>query len=1031
MKYLIILMILVGCSPKPESSSKGKVVSQTIQSSGDGNFGVVPYGEIKIKSFVIANDSLDTLNLTPAIGGNQANDFSLGLTLGCSPLLPGKSCLIKTFFNSNGKISGEYVASLNVGNLSLPLTASIPSVPSVSYEYFLNGQMETSSVDLGSISTDNIKVLSLKIKNNSPMVGETTSLTSSNPFYNILYNGCSNVSLKPNQSCFAKIYLKGDASSENKSGNLSFGNSQLSLISQNISHTYVSNFEAFTPEVELGDFYESGERIIKSIMLVNNGDGIGTLSSIVLPPEYSMASNNCLAVKPGNKCFIRLVYDNPDQTKGQHSDSISLGTSNVDLIVNQVNKPNDLGSINLTVDENILVNECQPILVELKDVENLNYIVSSDTILNSSAQLYSDSTCSTTAVATIPAFEASKSFYIKNTTAGNLSLTVSKELISQVKDIYFYNTFTTNSLSVNIALSENFSIIASGGKPPYVFEKISGVGSISNSGLFNSDFTGSGQLKVSDALGHEVFISTNVVSNISVSAGTCTFANHPEGVSCTVNASGGVGSKTFSTSNGNIDPVSGSFYGICNNNVGSSTVTATDSNGNTGSVVVTYPCVYKSCSELRAKGFGLTSGDYWLDPDGLFRSGTTSPNKIYCDFRADGTYAFMAEKKAADGIYYPPLTSSSGGLLGFYNFGPSANGTFSKDLKIFSPISSGVIMLEDLATGYNYKINWNGQTTGSAFSVRSTAGMSTKMFTLHSAISGPVAGSNLGYTFSTPITHIEDPCGMVERNTSNPHGYPNYAYLALAPGAWSSNGAQALCPYGIGAHGDLYWDGYAWLGANKNASGTSVKVYYQDIYFHHPVSCLDAKNKGTLNQAGNTGDGIYTLDPDGYLIGTPSYNAYCDMTTDNGGWTLVASAWVSSYAASVNPSIASLGQFMLNNGDAKIPAFKDMRHYCKRNSGAVVHRKRSYSTTLTTTNLNIFGSNGYGASEVLLSGHNTTASSNWVMNGGYTELHFYYGDSNRFIIRPNSSVHCGANYSALGGEVNNQALGQEGFIFVR
>lgn len=194
---------------------------------------------------------------------------------------------------------------------------------------------------------------------------------------------------------------------------------------------------------------------------------------------------------------------------------------------------------------------------------------------------------------------------------------------------------------------------------------------------------------------------------------------------------------------------------------------------------------------------------------------------------------------------------------------------------------------------------------------------------------------------------------------------------------------------------------------------------------------LGCKNKGTLNQAGNTGDGIYTLDPDGYLIGTPAYNAYCDMTTDNGGWTLVASAWVSSYASSVNPSIASLGQFMLNNGDAKTPAFKEMRHYCKRNNGSVVHRKRAYSTTLTTTNLNIFGSNGYGSSEVLLSGHNTTASSNWVMNGGYTELHFYYGDSNRFIIRPNSSVHCGANYSALGGEVNNQALGQEGFIFVR
>lgn len=91
MKYLLILMILVGCSPKPESEGKGKLLSQTIQSSGDGNFGAVNYGEVKIKSFIISNDSSEELNLNPTISGVNSSDFSLGLTLGCSPLLPGKS----------------------------------------------------------------------------------------------------------------------------------------------------------------------------------------------------------------------------------------------------------------------------------------------------------------------------------------------------------------------------------------------------------------------------------------------------------------------------------------------------------------------------------------------------------------------------------------------------------------------------------------------------------------------------------------------------------------------------------------------------------------------------------------------------------------------------------------------------------------------------------------------------------------------------------------------------------------------------
>ena len=37
---------------------------------------------------------------------------------------------------------------------------------------------------------------------------------------------------------------------------------------------------------------------------------------------------------------------------------------------------------------------------------------------------------------------------------------------------------------------------------------------------------------------------------------------------------------------------------------------------------------------------------------------------------------------------------------------------------------------------------------------------------------------------------------------------------------------------------------------------------------------------------GLTGNGVYTIDPDGADSGTP-YNVYCDMTTNGGGWTVV------------------------------------------------------------------------------------------------------------------------------------------------
>jgi hypothetical protein len=39
--------------------------------------------------------------------------------------------------------------------------------------------------------------------------------------------------------------------------------------------------------------------------------------------------------------------------------------------------------------------------------------------------------------------------------------------------------------------------------------------------------------------------------------------------------------------------------------------------------------------------------------------------------------------------------------------------------------------------------------------------------------------------------------------------------------------------------------------------------------------------------SGQTGNGVYTIDPDG-VGGNAAFTAYCDMTNQDGGWTLVA-----------------------------------------------------------------------------------------------------------------------------------------------